>query len=89
MRNEHIALPADPSDPEDGDVTVEALEQALAERRARRGRPLGSVTSDRQAVSLRLPRAVIEHFKAGGPGWQTRAVAVLEREAAKGARGSA
>lgn len=47
----------------------------------RRGRPAGSRTSDRKQVTLRLPRAVIEHFKAGGPGWQTRAVAVLEREA--------
>ena len=47
----------------------------------RPGRPVGTRTSDRQQVTLRLPRAVIEHFKAGGPGWQTRAVAVLEREA--------
>lgn len=78
-----IALKADPNDPEDFDVTEEALEQALAERRARRGRPFGSVTSDRQQVTLRLPRAVIDHFKADGPGWQTRAVAALEREVAR------
>jgi hypothetical protein len=31
-----IALKADPNDPEDFDVTQEALEKALAERRARR-----------------------------------------------------
>ena len=37
-----------------------------------------------QQVTLRLPGAVIEHFKAAGPGWQTRAVAVLEREAKRG-----
>lgn len=83
MKNDRIALYADPDDPEDGDVTFEALERALAERRARLGRPLGSVTSDRKQVTLRLPRAVIEHFKAGGPGWQTRAIAVLEREVAR------
>lgn len=47
----------------------------------RRGRPAGIRTSDRKQVTLRLPRSVIEHFKAGGPGWQTRAVAVLVREA--------
>lgn len=47
------------------------------------GRPTGTVRSERQQVSLRLPRDVIDHFKAGGPGWQTRAVAVLEREARK------
>ncbi len=51
-----------------------------------RGRPAGSTTSDRQQVTLRLPRAVIDHFKADGPGWQTRAVAVLEREARSGKR---
>lgn len=78
-----IALEADPDDPEDFDVSVAALERALAERRARLGRPLGSVTSDRKQVTLRLPRAVIEHFKEGGPGWQTRAIAVLEREVAR------
>lgn len=47
------------------------------------GRPVGTVRSERQQVSLRLPRDVIDHFKASGPGWQTRAVAVLEREARK------
>lgn len=31
-----IALPADPNDPEDFDVTEEALQQALAEREERR-----------------------------------------------------
>ena len=30
-----IALYADPDDPEDGDVTVEAVERALAEREER------------------------------------------------------
>lgn len=84
MNKKDIAIPADPNDPEDGDVTYEALEQALAERRARLGRPVGTVRSDRQQVSLRLPRAVIDHFKAGGPGWQTRAIAVLEREVTRG-----
>ncbi len=42
------------------------------------GRPHGSTRSDRQQVTLRLPRHVIEHFKRDGPGWQTRAIAVLE-----------
>lgn len=50
------------------------------------GRPAGSTTSDRQQVTLRLPKAVIEHFKADGPGWQTRAVAALEREVARAAK---
>jgi uncharacterized protein (DUF4415 family) len=29
------------------------------------------------AVSLRLDQAVVDGFKAGGPGWQTRMNAVL------------
>jgi uncharacterized protein (DUF4415 family) len=41
-----------------------------------RGRP--KAASPRQAVSLRLSQRVIEDFRAGGPGWQTRINAVLE-----------
>ena len=44
----------------------------------RRGRPpIGD--APKQQVTLRLPRDVIEHFKAGGTGWQTRIGDVLER----------
>ena len=35
----------------------------------------------KQQVTLRLPRDVLRFFKAGGPGWQTRISAVLERYA--------
>ena len=34
------------------------------------GRPKSA--APKQAVSLRLSPEVIAHFKAGGPGWQTR-----------------
>jgi uncharacterized protein (DUF4415 family) len=34
-----------------------------------RGRPAGS---SKQLVSLRIDRDVIEQFRAGGPGWQSR-----------------
>jgi uncharacterized protein (DUF4415 family) len=37
-------------------------------------------------VTLRLPVSVIDYFRADGPGWQTRAIAVLEREAKNGRR---
>jgi uncharacterized protein (DUF4415 family) len=44
----------------------------------RRGRPpIGD--APKQQVTLRLPRNVIEHFKASGAGWQTRIGNVLER----------
>jgi len=34
------------------------------------GRPKGSGTKEQ--VTLRLDRVVLDHFRAGGPGWQTR-----------------
>ena len=43
--------------------------------------PIGD--APKQQVTLRLPREVIAHFKAGGPGWQTRIGEVLERYARK------
>lgn len=46
--------------------------------------PLGD--EPKQQVTLRLPREVIGHFKAGGPGWQTRISDVLSRHANKGKR---
>jgi len=53
----------------------------------RRGRPpVGD--APKQQVTLRLPRAVIEHFKAGGAGWQTRISDVLERHAGEAGRRS-
>ncbi|WP_373489520.1 BrnA antitoxin family protein [Blastomonas sp.] len=37
------------------------------------GRPAGSTKADpKQQIALRLDRDVVERFKAGGPGWQTR-----------------
>ena len=47
---------------------------------APRGRPKAEVTKD--AVSLRLDRDVIAHFRHHGRGWQSRINAVL-RKAAK------
>lgn len=39
--------------------------------------PIGD--EPKQQVTLRLPREVIRHFKAGGPGWQSRISEALER----------
>jgi uncharacterized protein (DUF4415 family) len=48
----------------------------------RRGRPpVGS--EPKQQVTLRLPRHVVDHFKADGAGWQTRISDLLEDHAAK------
>ncbi|MEQ9811139.1 MAG: BrnA antitoxin family protein [Azospirillaceae bacterium] len=42
-----------------------------------RGRPPSE--DPKVAVSIRLDREIIEHFKAGGSGWQTRINMVLRR----------
>ena len=49
--------------------------------------PIGS--QSKQQVTLRLPAEVIAHFKAGGPGWQTRISDLLQRHASKETRKSA
>lgn len=57
--------------------------EVLAAFGKKAGRPAGTLRSDRQQVALRIPRPIIEHFKAGGPGWQTRMVEALGREVEK------
>jgi uncharacterized protein (DUF4415 family) len=48
------------------------------EKLVRRGRPpVGA--QPKEAVKLRLSPDVLDHFRAGGPGWQTRINAALER----------
>ena len=42
-----------------------------------RGRPL--LDAPKKLVSLRLDRDVIETFRAGGPGWQSRINAALRK----------
>jgi len=80
-------------DPDDApELTDEMLEQAQFSIGGKVIRPAtGVLTKDgmrpiaerRQEVTLRLPPNVIAHFKAGGPGWQTRIGEVLERHAGK------
>jgi uncharacterized protein (DUF4415 family) len=65
-----IAIPADPNDPEDFDVTESMLQQALAERRERL-RGLQRAPTKKQ-VTLRLDPEVIDKFRATGRGWQAR-----------------
>ena len=53
---------------------------ALAESiKRRRGRP--ATGNPRQQISIRLSPEVIEHFKADGPGWQTRIDEALRKVA--------
>ncbi|WP_174285125.1 BrnA antitoxin family protein [Sphingomonas bacterium] len=71
-----IAIPADPDDPEDGDVTEAALRQALIER-DRRVRGL-QLAPTKQQVTLRLDQDVLAKFRGTGPGWQARINAILK-----------
>lgn len=66
-----------PYDPEDGpydpndDAAVDAYwDQAIIVRGPGQRGP--QKTPTKQLVSLRLSPEVLEHFKAKGPGWQTR-----------------
>ena len=62
-------------DPADGVLEVAG--------RAVRGRPALGDTA-KQSVSLRIDKDVLEHFKASGPGWQSRMNAALRASMARG-----
>ena len=70
-----IAIPADPNDPEDFDVTEAALQKGLRERDRRlRGLQRAPV---KQQVTLRLDADVVAKFRNTGAGWQARINAAL------------
>jgi uncharacterized protein (DUF4415 family) len=50
----------------------------------RRGRPRSA--NPKRRVTLRIDADVIEHFRATGPGWQTRANEALRKAAKLGKR---
>src|SRR6266404_9289154 len=45
----------------------------------RRGRGRPALDSPKKLISLRLDQDVIERFRAGGPGWQSRINAALRK----------
>jgi uncharacterized protein (DUF4415 family) len=64
-----------PYDPNDAEATRAWFEKADLIRKGkvvRRGKRGPQKTPTKKLVSLRLSPEVIEHFKAAGPGWQTR-----------------
>jgi len=48
-------------------------------------KPMGRPKADKvkQSVTIRMDEDVVDYFKSGGPGWQTRMHDVLAREARK------
>ena len=65
--------------PEVTDGMLARAELRIGERVLRRGRPPSAAS--KLAIKLRLDPDVIEHFRATGPGWQTRINATLRRAA--------
>jgi uncharacterized protein (DUF4415 family) len=66
------------------ELTEDYFERAdvyRGERLVRRGRP--RLERPKQAVKLRLDQDVLDHFRASGPGWQTRINATLARAVAR------
>jgi putative transcriptional regulator len=66
LRKEHmIAIPADPNDPEDRDVTVAGLERALMGRRIRMLRNRLGLSQSEFAKSYGIPVANIRQYEIG------------------------
>lgn len=64
-----------PYDPNDAEAARAWLERADLIRKGkvvRRGKRGPQKAPTKKLVSLRLSPEVVEHFKAEGPGWQTR-----------------
>ena len=53
-----------------GEVLLPHAAAALVKRKP--GRPAGSTSSNKTQVSLRVDNDVIEYFREGGAGWQSR-----------------
>jgi uncharacterized protein (DUF4415 family) len=69
----------DPDDaPELTDEWFDKADLKIGDKLVRRGRPPGS---SKRLVSLRLDEAVLERFRAEGPGWQSRINEALRKAA--------
>ena len=76
----------DPDDaPELTDEWFETADYYEGDKLVRRGRPKSD--SPKEAVSLRLDPDVIAHYRATGPGWQSRINETLRQAAKLKARG--
>ena len=52
------------------DLSRDGWPEKIAKAPVRRGRP--PVTNPKVSTTIRLSQDVIDHFRAGGRGWQTR-----------------
>ena len=58
------------ADEDDRPATAAELASGIEATRRKRGRPAGSGTKEQ--VAIRIDHDILEAFRAGGPGWQTR-----------------
>ena len=58
------------------ELTDDMLKRGVVKRA---GRPVA--TNPRKQVTIRLPETVLDHWKATGPGWQTRMADLLTKRA--------
>jgi uncharacterized protein (DUF4415 family) len=73
-----------------GPHTIKHVSDAEYEAGKRRPGERGKqVAPTKRLVSLRLSANVLEHFRATGPGWQTRIDETLQREVKRPARRTA
>ncbi len=61
------------------DLTGPEWAAKIARAKVQRGRPKAETT--KISTTIRLSPEVIEHFKAGGPGWQSRIDDALRKAA--------
>ncbi|MEW6218655.1 MAG: BrnA antitoxin family protein [Thermodesulfobacteriota bacterium] len=64
----------DGKDEDERPLTAEEMAAGIKAHRRRRGRPAGS---DKESTTIRFDRDILDAFRAGGPGWQTRINAAL------------
>ena len=80
VKNDTIALPADPDDPEDGDVTFEGLERGQRARVIRMARVSLGLTQAEFAQRFRVPLGTLrdwEQARATAPDFAVAYVRVI------------
>ncbi len=61
------------------DLSAPEWQAAFAKTEVRRGRPKSE--TPKVSTTIRLSPEVLDHFRAGGPGWQTRIDETLRKVA--------
>lgn len=82
MKNEHIAVPSDPDDVEDFDVTVEALDRAQRARLIRRTRVALGLSQPEFSARFHVPVGTLrdwEQARVTAPDYAVAYVRVIAR----------